>query len=180
MAPYKHQVRSPFWLRVLSCTPFEADSTSASTTETDLGISDRHLMLARWDKGTTLQKLAVSFSSRYSSHCLQSCAGCCAVFSSHVVFKMADSNNTALTKWTGGFFIDGHAVKMHVFALSHTHTHGHTRKRYFVFRWLRAHFVYLPLQIETSWWNRNFILPLLIKHLVSWTFILFSLSELNE
>lgn len=134
MAPYKHQVRSPFWLRVLSCTPFEADSTSASTTETDLGISDRHLLVARWDKGTTLQALSLFllftpsisssapvFSCSVSSYCLQSCAGCCCGFSFRVVFKMADSNNSTLTKRTGGFFYSWTCCE-DACARSHTHT----------------------------------------------------------
>lgn len=139
MAPYKHQVRSPFWLRVLSCTPFEADSTSASTTETDLGISDRHLLVARWDKGTTLQALPVSFSSLYSHllYCSPLFLLClfplpsqlCRLlfgFSSRVVFKMADSNNTALTKRTGAFFYSWTCCED---ACAHTRAHTQARSK---------------------------------------------------
>lgn len=72
---------------------------------------------------TPISSTAPLFSCSVSSHCLHSCAGCCCGFSSRVVFKMADGNNTALTKRTGAFFIAGHAVKIHA------HTHAHTQAR---------------------------------------------------
>lgn len=128
---------------------------------------------------TPISSTAPLFSCSVSSHCLHSCAGCCLAFLLVLCSKWLIVTIPLSQSEQEPFFIAGHAVKMR--ARTHARTHKHARKRYFdVFRWRRAHFVYLPLQIETSWWNRNLILPLLIKHLVSWTFILFSLSELNE
>ncbi len=69
----------------------------------------------------SISSTAPLFSCSVSSHWLQCCAG----FSSRVVFKMADSNNTALTKQTGGFFIVGPCCE-DACARSHTYTHTHT------------------------------------------------------
>lgn len=56
------------------------------------------------------------FSCSVSFCCLQSCG-----FSFRVLLKMADGDNAAFTKRTGGFFIAGHAAK--------TRTHTSTLKR---------------------------------------------------
>ncbi len=73
----------------------------------------------------SISSTAPLFSCSVSCHCLQSCAGCCCGFSSRVVFKMADSNNTALTKRTRGFFYSRTCCE-DACARSHSHTHTNT------------------------------------------------------
>lgn len=69
----------------------------------------------------SISSSAPVFSCSVSSYCLQSCAGCCCGFSFRVVFKMADSNNSTLTKRTGGFFYSWTCCE-DACARSHTHT----------------------------------------------------------